>query len=168
MSYSITPRPSCLPRRQQLPALLAGAQLPTEWPTRALRASGKLAWPADTDELVRALTGNFELEAQGAGSEHQLIASASLADGHIDLANVQGTGPAADQVFRGSGRVALLARTYDVTVDYEQVSLAASAMPTPARMRLSRAWTSLRGSVARQGWAETAPSRRVQWHGSWD
>jgi hypothetical protein len=153
---------------RHLPALLVGAQLPAEWPTQALRASGELAWPVASDDFVRALTGNFEIETQGASSEHQLIASASLADGHIDLANVQGTGPAADQVFRGSGRVALDARTYDVTVDYEQISLAASAMPTPARMRLSRAWTSLRGSVARQGWAETAPARRVQWHGTWD
>jgi hypothetical protein len=96
------------------------------------------------------------------------MATAVLADGQIELANVQGTGPDPDQVFRGSGRVGLLARTYDVTIDYEQVSLAASAVPTPARVRLSRAWSALRGSAARGAWAETAPARRVQWHGSWD
>ena len=50
--------------------------------------------------------GQFDLETQGRDSSHQLLASATLADGQIALANVQGTGPAADQVFRGSGRVA--------------------------------------------------------------
>ena len=63
---------------------------------------------------------------------------------------------------------ALLAREYDLTVDYEQVSLAASAVPTPARARLARAWTVLRGSAARRGWAEAPESRRVQWHGTWE
>jgi hypothetical protein len=112
--------------------------------------------------------GNFELETQGADSTHQLMASATLADGQIELANVQGTGPGPEQVFRGGGRVGLLARTYDLTIDYEQVSLAASAVPTPARARLARAWTALRGSAARRGWTEATPARRVQWHGSWD
>ena len=97
-----------------------------------------------------------------------MTADATLADGQIQLANVQGTGPEADQVFRGSGRVGLLAREYDLTVDYEQVSLAASAVPTPARARLARAWTALRGSVARRGWTEAPEARRVQWHGTWD
>ena len=96
------------------------------------------------------------------------MASAVLANGVIELQDVQGTGPAPDQVFRGSGRVGLAARTYDLTVDYEQVSLAASAVPTPARVRLSRAWSSLRGSAARRGWTETVPAKRVQWHGTWD
>ena len=80
----------------------------------------------------------------------------------------QGTGPAPTEVFRGSGRVGLLARDYDLTVDYEQVSLAATAVPTPARARLSRAWNALRGSVARRGWTDAPESRRVQWHGNWD
>jgi uncharacterized protein YhdP len=152
---------------RQLPVLLGDAKLPSEWPTQSMRASGELAWRG-TDDLVRALTGNFELETGGADDSHQLMASAALADGQIELSNVQGTGPEADQVFHGSGRVGLLARTYYLTIDYEQVSLAASAVPTPARMRLSRAWSSLRGSVARKGWTETAPARRVQWHGSWE
>ena len=81
---------------------------------------------------------------------------------------MQGTGPEADQVFRGSGRVALLAREYDLTVDYERVSMAASAVPSQARARVARAWTALRGSVARRGWAEVPEARRVQWHGTWD
>lgn len=153
----------------ELPALLGDAKLPAEWPTRSLRASGDLAWRGDDDAgLARALTGKFELETQGADSAHQLMASAVLADGQIELRNVQGTGPDPDQVFRGSGRVRLAARTYDLTVDYEQVSLAASAVPTPARMRLSRAWSSLRGSAAQRGWTDTAPAKRVQWHGTWD
>ena len=63
---------------------------------------------------------------------------------------------------------ALLAREYDLTVDYERVSLAASAVPTPARARLARAWTVLRGSAARRGWTEAPEARRVQWHGTWD
>ncbi len=153
---------------RELPALLGDAKLPAEWPTHSLHASGDLAWSGDDADLVRALSGKFELETQGADSSHQLMASALLADGQIELQNVQGTGPEPDQVFRGSGRVGLAARTYDLTVDYEQVSLAASAVPTPARMRLSRAWSSLQGSVAKRGWTEVAPARRVQWHGSWD
>lgn len=154
---------------RQLPALLGDAKLPAEWPTQTLHASGELSWRGDAGaDITRALTGSFELETQGADSSHQLMASAVLADGQIELANVQGTGPDPDQAFRGSGQVGLLARTYDLTIDYEQVSLAASAVPSPARVRLSRAWSSLRGSAARKGWAETAPARRVQWHGSWD
>ena len=81
---------------------------------------------------------------------------------------MQGTGPEPDQVFRGNGRVGLLARDYDVTVDYERVSLAATAVPSPARARLARAWSALRGSVARRGWTEAPETRRVQWHGNWD
>jgi hypothetical protein len=97
-----------------------------------------------------------------------MVANASVAGGQIQLANVQGTGPEADQLFRGSGRVGLTARDYDFTVDYERVSLAAGAMPTPARARLARAWTALRGSAARRGWTEVPETRRVQWHGTWD
>jgi hypothetical protein len=154
---------------EHLAALLRGVQLPAEWPTETLHASGELSWPADLQgELVHALTGKFDLETEGVDSTHQLTASATLADGQIALANVQGTGPEADQLFRGTGRVALLAREYDLTVDYERVSLAASAVPTPARARVARAWTALRGSVAKRGWAEEPESRRVQWHGTWD
>lgn len=153
---------------RELPGLLGDASLPPEWPTQSLRAYGELSWPGGDLDLVHALAGNFELETEGTDSSHQLLATALLADGRIELMNVQGTGPEPDLVFRGSGRVGLAARTYDLTVDYEQISLAASAVPTPARVRLSRAWSSLRGSVAKRGWAETPPARRVQWHGSWD
>jgi hypothetical protein len=154
---------------QQLGSLLAVNELPPEWPTRSLQVSGELAWRADdSGDFLRALAGKFDIEAQGADDTHQLVASATLAGGQVDLADVQGSGPQSDQVFRGSGHIGLLARNYDLTVDYERVSLAASAVPTPARVGLSRAWTVLRGSVARKGWAETEPARRVQWHGSWD
>jgi hypothetical protein len=153
----------------QLPVLLGDARLPAEWPTQSLRAAGELQWRPDAaGEITRALRGAFELETQGADSTHQLVASATLADGQIDLANIQGSGPQADQLFRGQGRVGLLARTYDLAVDYERVSLAASAVPTPARARLARAWTALRGSLANGDWASTEPGRRVQWHGTWD
>jgi hypothetical protein len=96
-------------------------------------------------------------------------AAAALSGGQIELSNVQGTGPAPDELFRGSGRIGLLARTYDVTVDYERISLAATAVPSPARAGFARAWSALRGSAARRGWTEEAtPPRRVQWHGSWE
>jgi len=154
---------------RNLAALLGDVRLPAEWPTESLRAAGELTWPADSQgDLTRMLAGRFDLETAGNDGNHQMSAVATLADGQIELANVQGTGPEADQLFRGSGRVALLDREYDVTVDYEQVSLAASAVPTPARARLARAWTVLRGSAARRGWAEPADSRRVQWHGTWE
>ena len=117
---------------------------------------------------ARVPAGRFDLETTGSQDNHQMTALATLADGQIDLANVQGTGPEADLMFRGSGRVALLAREYDMTVDYERVSLAASAMPTPARARLARALTALRGTAARRGWAEAPDARRVQWHGTWE
>ena len=154
---------------EHLPALLRGVQLPVEWPTETLHAAGELSWPAEPQvELARELTGQFDLETEGSDSSHQLLASATLADGQITLANVQGTGPEPDQVFRGSGRVALMAREYDLTVDYERVSMAASAVPSQARARVARAWTALRGSVARRGWAEVPEGRRVQWHGTWE
>jgi uncharacterized protein YhdP len=154
---------------QHLATLLGGTQLPAEWPADKMHAAGELTWPIDSKgDLTRALAGRFELEAQGRDSNHQLVASATLADGQIELANVQGTGPDADQIFHGSGRVGLLAREYDLTVDFEQVSLAASAVPTPARARVARAWTVLRGSVARRGWTEVPEERRVQWHGTWE
>jgi hypothetical protein len=88
--------------------------------------------------------------------------------GQIVLTDVQGTGPEPDQVFRGQGRIGLLARDYDLTVDYERVALAATAMPSPARARLSRAWNAMRGSVARRGWTDPPEARRVQWHGTWE
>jgi len=154
---------------QNVAALLGGVKLPAEWPTETLRAAGELTWPADSQgEFTRVLSGRFALSTSGNNRDHQLSADATLADGQIELANVHGTGPNADQMFRGSGRVGLLAREYDLTVDYEQVSLAASAVPTPARARLARAWTALRGSVARRGWTEAPEARRVQWHGTWE
>jgi len=154
---------------EHLAVLLRGIELPAEWPVETLHAAGELTWPVDAQgELTRELIGQFELETEGSDSSHQLVANATLADGQITLANVQGTGPEADQVFRGAGRVALLTREYDLTVDYERVSMAASAVPTQARARVARAWTALRGSVARRGWAEVPEARRVQWHGTWD
>ena len=154
---------------EHLAALLRGIELPPEWPIETLHAAGELSWPADLQgELARELTGQFDLETQGRDSSHQLVANATLADGQISLANVQGTGPEADQLFRGSGRVALLAREYDLTLDYERVSIAAGAVPSQARARVARAWTALRGSVARRGWTEVPEARRVQWHGTWD
>jgi Protein of unknown function len=152
-----------------LATLLRGAALPQEWPAETLHAVGELSWPLAADaDIGRTLTGQFDIETQGSDSNHTLSANATLADGQIQLANVQGTGPAPTQVFRGAGRVGILARDYDLTVDYEQVSLAATAVPTPARARLARAWSSLRGSVARRGWTPAPESHRVQWQGSWD
>ena len=151
-----------------LAALLRGVRLPPEWPTETLHAAGELDWPMQADDMIRALTGRFDLETQGGDSTHQLIANASLDDGQIRLDNVQGSGPAPDQVFRGSGRVSLVARHYDLTVDYEQVALAATAVPTPARAPLTRAWNALRGSVAKRGFAAVPETRRVQWHGTWE
>ncbi len=151
-------------------AKVLDAKLPPEWPTASLRASGRISWPLEIrGEPARALRGQFELETRGADPNHQLFANASFDEGDVRLTNVQGSGPESDEVFRGDGRVGLLARDYDVTFEYEEVSLAASAaMPTPARARLSRAWSLFRGSVARQGWAEPPETRRVQWHGFWD
>lgn len=145
----------------QLMALLRDARLPPEWPTARLHAAGSLEWPVDATprDFVRVVSGTFELRT--ANTEHQMAARAALADGEILLSDVQGTGPEADQVFRGEGRVSLLARNYDLAVDYERVALAATAMPSPARARLARAWSAMRG-------AEPAETRRVQWHGSWD
>lgn len=152
----------------QLATLLHGAGLPAEWPTQTLGAQGELDWSANVNLDLRDIAGRFEVEAQGAESTHTLIASAVLAGGQVELSNVQGTGPAPDQVFHGTGRVGLVARDYDLTVDYEQMALAATAMPSPARARLARAWSALRGSVAKRGLAPAADSRRVQWHGYWD
>jgi hypothetical protein len=152
-----------------LAALLADARLPAEWPARSLHASGELSWPIDAQEdFARSLAGNFEIQTAGADDDHQLSASATLSDGEIVLADLQGTGPEPDLVFRGQGRIGLTARDYDFTVDYERVALAATAVPSPARARLARAWNSLRGSVARRGWTEAPETRRVQWHGTWD
>jgi hypothetical protein len=152
----------------QLAALLREVQLPTEWPATSLRASGTLDWPVDSADIARALAGSFELSTQGLDAEHQLSARATLADGQILLVDVQGTGPEPDQVFRGTGRVGLVARVYDLTVDYERIALAATAVPSPARARFARAWNAMRGSAARHGWTAAPETRRVQWHGTWD
>ena len=142
--------------------------LPEEWPTASLQAAGSLHWPADPGaDVVRSLTGSFDLATEGE-REHQLTARATIADGQILLADVQGTGPAPDQVFRGTGRVGLVARDYDLSVEYERVTLAAAAVPTPARARLARAWSAVRGSAAKRGWTEAPDTRRIQWHGTWD
>jgi hypothetical protein len=114
------------------------------------------------------MTGTFDLVTHGANPDHQLSARATLADGQVLLADVQGTGPEADQVFRGTGRIGLVARDYDLTLDYERVALAATAVPSPARERFARALNALRGSAARRGWAEAPETHRVQWHGTWD
>ncbi len=154
----------------QLASLLRDVKIPAEWPAASLHASGELEWPAETGDLSRTLAGKFDLSTKGESDEHQMSARASLADGQILLSDVQGSGPAPDQVFRGTGRVGLLARDYDVTVDYDRVALAATAVPSPARAPLTRAWNAVRGSVARRGWAATdvPETRRVQWHGNWD
>jgi hypothetical protein len=152
----------------QLAALVREARLPAEWPREALHATGEIHWPHDQRaEFPRSLAGQFSFEAQGTDGGHTMTADAKLADGQIELANVQGTGPGPDQVFRGRGRVGLLARDYDLTVDYEHLLIAATAVPTPARARLAHAWSVLRGSAARRGWTEAPESRRVQWHGYW-
>ena len=152
----------------QLSTLLREVRLPLEWPTETLHAAGELDWPVQASDPTRALSGRFDVDVQGEDSNHQLVANATLNDGQIQLDNVQGSGPAVDQVFRGTGRVSLVARNYDLTVDYEQVALAATAVPSPARARFSRAWNALRGSVARRGWTDAPETRRVQWHGSWE
>ena len=152
----------------QLASLLAGIDLPAEWPRERLHAIGELTWPGATGELTRSVSGRIDFETQGLDATHSLAANATLADGELTLVNVQGTGPAADQVFRGSGSVSFVTRAYDLTVDYEHMSLAATAVPTPARARLARAWNALRGSAARRGWAVAPEARRVQWQGSWD
>jgi uncharacterized protein YhdP len=152
----------------QLAALMNDVQLPAEWPMNSLRASGHLEWPADAGDLARSLAGSWDFSTRGASAEHQLAARATLSDGQILLADVQGTGPEADQVFRGSGRIGLLARDYDLTMDYERVALAATAVPSPARARFARAWNAVRGSAARHGWSAAPETRRIQWHGTWD
>jgi len=150
-------------------ALLHDVSLPADVPVERLHASGELAWPSMSADLATALEGRFDLETEGADAGHQLVANATLANGQLQLDNLQGTGPAADQVFRGRGRVGLVTRDYDLTVDYERMAAAAAAVPTPARARLARAWNALRGSAARRGWTEAPPeARRVQWHGYWD
>jgi len=152
-----------------LAALLRGARLPSEWPVASLHAAGALDWPAEPgDALVSGLAGSFTLATQGADPEHQLSARATVAEGEITLTDVQGTGPAPDQMFRGHGRIGLVANDYDVTVDYEPIALAAAGVPSTARARLARAWNAVRGSAAKRGWTEAPDTRRVQWHGTWD
>jgi hypothetical protein len=137
-------------------------------PAERLHASGELSWPMSSADLASSVEGHFDLETEGRDASHQLVANATLANGQIQLANVQGTGPEADQVFRGSGRLGLVSRDYDLTVDYERMAVAAAAIPTPARARLARAWNAVRGSAARRGWTEPPEAKRVQWHGYWD
>ena len=151
-----------------LAALLRGVTLPAELPAERLHASGELAWPLTASDLTTALEGRFDLETGGSDDNHQLVANATLSRGQIQLDNLQGTGPGSDQVFRGAGRVGLVTRDYDVTVDYERMTVAAAAVPTPARARLARAWSALRGSAARRGWTEPPEAKRVQLHGYWD
>jgi hypothetical protein len=152
-----------------LASLLRGGTLPPEWPLESLHASGTIDWPMTADDdFARLVAGSFDLATQGADHEHQLTGRATLADGQILFTDLQGTGPSADQVFRGTGRIDLVARGYDVTLDYERVALAATAVSSPTRARLARAWNAVRGSVVRRGWTEAPDTRRVQWHGSWD
>jgi len=152
-----------------LAALLRSGSLPPEWPLESLHAAGTIEWPMTADDdFARSVAGSFDLATQGADHEHQLTARATLADGQIQFSDLQGTGPAADQVFRGTGRIGLVARDYDVTLDYERVALAATAVSSPTRARLAKAWNAVRGSVVRRGWTEAPETKRVQWHGSWD
>jgi uncharacterized protein YhdP len=153
----------------QLAALLGGASLPPEWPAAGLQAAGSLDWPmAAAADFANSVTGHFDLATQGTDREHQLSAHANIADGQMLITDLQGTGPAADQVFRGTARVNLVARDYDVTLDYERVALAATAVPSTARARLARAWNAVRSPVVRRGWTDAPETRRMQWHGSWD
>jgi hypothetical protein len=153
----------------RLAPLVRDAKLPAEWPTASMHAKGELRWPFDAAaDFARTLAGEFEIESQGVDGGHTLNANATIENGQVRLADLQGSGPGSGQVFRGSGRVGLVERDYDVSVDYEQVALAATAVPTPARARLARAWSVLRGSAAKQGWTEAAESKRLQWHGYWD
>jgi hypothetical protein len=153
----------------QLAMLLHDVQMPAEWPATSLRASGTLDWPTAQMDL-RALRGSFEISTRGVHSDHQAMARATLADGQVLLADLTGTGPEPDEVFRGTARIGLQSRDYDVTLDYERVALAATAVPSSARARFARAWNAVRGSAARHGLAATADPeiRRVQWHGTWD
>ena len=151
----------------QLRDLLAGTELPVEWPTRMLRAAARSPGAVKPTATHATLTGNSNYEPR-AKRGPPLMCQRDYFRGAIDLSEVHGSGPEPDQVFRGNGRVRLQARTYDVTVDYERLTLAASAMPTPARARLARAWSTLRGSAAKHGWTDATPARRVQWRGSWD
>lgn len=151
-----------------LASLLRGVNLPAELPAEKLRVHGELTWPLAAGDLATTVEGRFDVEADGRESGHQLVANATLSNGQIQLDNVQGTGPEPDQVFHGNGRVGLVARDYDLTVDYERITVAAAAVPTPARARLARAWNALRGSAAKRGWAEAPEAKRVQYHGNWD
>lgn len=151
----------------QLASLISGT-LPAELPAEHLRVSGELSWPLESADLLQSIEGRFDVESEGRDTGHQLVANATLANGQVQLANLQGTGPEADQVFRGTGRVGLATRDYDFTVDYERTTLAAAAVPTPARAKLARMWNAVRGSAAKQGWTEPPETRRVQWHGYWD
>lgn len=154
---------------QQLAGLILVNQLPAEWPKEALRASGDLRWETRGGlDPTRRLTGTFDMEARGRDGSHQLASHATLAGGQIRFVDVQGVGPVPDEVLHGAARVNLLTRRYDVTVDYEKVALAAAAVPSPARAGFARAWSALRGSAARRGWAEAPPPRRVEWRGTWD
>jgi hypothetical protein len=153
---------------RHLAALLGEVRLPAEWPMAALHATGSMDWGLDDGDAARSLAGRFDIQAEGASSHHQLTARATLANGRIDLTQVQGSGPEPDLVFRGNGSIGLAEREYDLTVDYERISLAATAVPSTARAPLTRAWNAVRGSVARRGWTEAPVTRRVQWHGTWD
>jgi hypothetical protein len=153
---------------RHLAALLGEIKLPAEWPVAAIHATGSMDWVLDDGDAARSLAGRFDIQAEGARSDHQLTARATLANGQIDLTQVQGSGPEPDLVFRGNGRIGLAEREYDLTVDYERISLAATAVPSTARAPLTRAWNAVRGSVARRGWTEAPVTRRVQWHGTWD
>jgi hypothetical protein len=153
---------------RHLAALLGEIKLPAEWPVAAVHATGSMDWQLDDGDAAGSLAGRFDIQAEGASRDHQLTARATLANGQIDLTQVQGSGPEPDLVFRGNGRIGLAEREYDLTVDYERISLAATAVPSTARAPLTRAWNAVRGSVARRGWTEAPVTRRVQWHGTWD
>jgi uncharacterized protein YhdP len=154
---------------RQLAGLILVSQLPGEWPKESLRASGELRWETGGGlDPTRRLTGTFDIEARGRDGSHQLASNATIASGQIHFIDLQGLGPEPDEVLRGTARVNLLTRRYDVAVDYEKVALAAAAVPSPARAGFARAWSALRGTAARRGWAESPPPRRVEWHGTWD
>jgi hypothetical protein len=150
----------------QLASLMRDAQVPAEWPAESLHAAGVVAWSGAQDQ--DDLTGRFELAAAGRVAEHQLVGKGVIGNGVIRLEDLQGTGPEPTQVFRGKGRVDYAEREYNLSIDYENVALAATAVPRPAAAKLARLWTTLRGSAAKRGWTEAPAARRVEWRGNWE
>ena len=93
---------------EHLAALLRGVELPAEWPTETLHAAGELSWPpirrATTGARARRAASTSRPRVPTAATSSS--ASATLADGQISSPTSRAPDPEADQVFRGTGRVA--------------------------------------------------------------